>query len=206
MVLLCREVLAYAGCLGLGEEGDDVAAGGLGVCVEPSPEGEGEALLLGAGHALVDADVVVEGFGGVAFGRVAPFQAHPDVDGFGVLQADAGDALAGLLGPPASLGVEEGNADENDAFRREAVEEEGSAGDISAEGCDGRDLDYRVEVLADGFLYAGDLTCGEGVEQLLADRLGIDDEVPQVAHGYVFHHGWGGWLRRGLRGGGGRRG
>ena len=115
--------------------------------VEASPEGEGEGLLLGAGHALVDADVVVEGFGGVAFGRVAPFQAHPDVDGFGVLQADAGDALAGLPGPTASLGVEEGNADEDDAFRNEAVEEEGGAGDTSAEGSDGRDLDYRVEVL-----------------------------------------------------------
>ena len=45
----------------------------------------------------------------------------------------------------------------------------------SAEGCDGRDLDYRVEVLADGFLYAGDLICGEGVEQLLADGLWVDD-------------------------------
>ena len=46
-----------------------------------------------------------------------------------MLQADVGDALAGLLGPPAGLGVEEGNADENDAFRNEAVEEEGGAGD-----------------------------------------------------------------------------
>ena len=146
--------------------------------VEPSPEGEGGALLLGAGHALVDAHVVVEGFGGVTFGRVAPFQAHSDVDGFGVLQADIDDALAGLPGPTASLGVEEGDADENDAFRNEAVEEEGGAGDTSAEGCDGRDLDYRVEVLADGCLYAGDLICGEGVEQLLADGLWVDDQGP----------------------------
>ena len=78
MVLLCREVLAYAGCLGLGEEGDDVAARGLDGAVEASPEGEGEGLLLGAGQALVNADVVVEGFGGMAFGRVLPVQAHPD--------------------------------------------------------------------------------------------------------------------------------
>ena len=155
-----------------GEEGDDVAARGLDGAVEASPEGEGEGLLLGAGHALVDAHVVVEGFGGVAWGQVVPpLQAHPDVDGFGVLQADVGDALARLPGPAAGLGVEEGNADENDGLRGEAVEEEGGAGDISAEGCDGRDLDYRVEVGADGFLYAGDLICGEGVEQLLADRL-----------------------------------
>ena len=45
----------------------------------PAQRARVKALLLGAGHALVDADVVVEGFGGVAFGRVAPFQAHPDV-------------------------------------------------------------------------------------------------------------------------------
>lgn len=175
MVLQFREVLAYAGCLGLGEEGDDVAAGRLGVSVEPSPEGEGGGLLLGAGHALVDADVVVEGFGGVAFCWVAPLQAHPDVDGFGVLQADAGDALAGLAGPTASLGVEEGNANENDALRSETVEEEGGAGDASAKGCDGRDEDYLVEVRADGSLYAGDLICGEGVQQVLAGGRWGDD-------------------------------
>ena len=76
----------------------------------------------------------------------------------------------GLLGPPAGLGIEEGNADEDDAFRNEAVEEEGGAGDISAEGCDGRDLDYRVEVLADGLLYAGDLICGEGGRAVACQR------------------------------------